>query len=61
MTLEQKHPQLVQEFERGNFVVHKSNRQFSAEAIDQADNQDNAVIRADGGTIGVTENPSALR
>ena len=30
-------------------------------AIDQAHEQANAVIKADGGAIGVTENPSALR
>ncbi|KAJ8415350.1 hypothetical protein AAFF_G00423300 [Aldrovandia affinis] len=34
VTLEQKHPQLAQEFQSGNFVVHKSSRQFSAMAID---------------------------
>ena len=36
MTLEQKHPQLAQEFQSGNFVVHKSSRRFSAMVIDQA-------------------------
>ncbi|KAJ8406047.1 hypothetical protein AAFF_G00309350 [Aldrovandia affinis] len=61
VTLEQKHPQLAQEFQSGNFVVHKSSRQFSAMAIDQAHEQANAVIEADGGAIGVTEDPSALR
>jgi len=61
VTLEQKHPQLAQEFQSGNFVVHKSSRQFSAMAIDQAHEQTNAVIKADGGVIGVTEDPSALR
>ncbi|KAJ8351073.1 hypothetical protein AAFF_G00156320 [Aldrovandia affinis] len=48
VTLEQKHPQLAQEFQSGNFVVHKSSRQFSAMAIDQAHEQANAVIKADG-------------
>ena len=61
VTLEQKHPQLAQEFQSGNFVVHKSSRQFSAVAIDQAHEQANAVIKADGGAIGMTEDPSALR
>ena len=61
VTLGQKHPQLAQEFQSGNFVVHKSSRQFSAMAIDQAHEQANAVIKADGGAIGVTEDPSALR
>ena len=61
MTLKQKHPQLAQEFQSGKFVVHKSSREFSAMAIDQAHEQANAVIKADGGAIGVTEDPSALR
>ena len=59
--MEQKHPQLAVEFHNGKFVVHKSSRQFSAMAIDQAHEQANAVIKGDGGAIGVTEDPSALR
>ena len=61
VTLEQKHPQLAHDFQNGKFVIHKSSRQFSAIAIDQAHEQANAVIKADGGAIGVTEDPSALR
>lgn len=49
------------EFNKGNFVVHKSAREFSAIAIDQAHEQANAVIKGDGGVIGITEDPSALR
>ena len=45
----------------GNFVVHKTKRDFSAFALDQAYEQANVVIRSDGGAIGITENPSALR
>ena len=44
-----------------NFVVHKSRRDFSALAIDQAHEQNNAVIKGDGGAIGLTEDPGALR
>jgi len=36
MLLEEAHPQLAAEFHSGKFVVHKSNREFSALAIDQA-------------------------
>lgn len=61
MSLEQHHPQVAREFHNGNFVVHKSCREFSAIAIDQAHEQANAVIKGDGGAIGVTEDPSALR
>lgn len=42
-------------------MVHKTHRPFSAMALDQAHEQNNAIIKADGGAIGVTEDPSALR
>ncbi|KAJ8046459.1 hypothetical protein HOLleu_05133 [Holothuria leucospilota] len=61
VTLEEKHPQVAQEFHNGKFVIHKSNREFSGMAIDQAHEQANAVIKADGGAIGIKEDPSALR
>ena len=55
MSLEQHHPQVAREFRCGNFVVHKSHRKFSALAIDQVHEQANALIKGDGGVIGVTE------
>ncbi|KAK4304447.1 hypothetical protein Pmani_023602 [Petrolisthes manimaculis] len=55
------HPQIKSEFSKGNFVVHKSKRRFSALAIDQAHEHANAVIKGEGGAIGITEDPSALR
>ena len=58
LTLEHKHLQLAREFECGKFVVHKTSRHFSGIAIDQAHEQTNAVIKGDGGAIGLT---SALR
>jgi len=35
-------------------------RVFSALPIDQAHEQNNALIKGDGGAVGLTENPSAL-
>jgi len=61
MSLEQHHPQVTREFRSGNFVEHKSHREFSALGIDQAHDQANALIKGDGGVIDVTEDPSALR
>ncbi len=61
MSLEQQHPEVAREFHNGNFVVHKSKNPFSALAIDQAHEQHNAVIKGDGGAIGLTEDPAALR
>ena len=61
VSLEQAHPQLSKEFHQGKFVVHKTHRQFSGLAIDQAHEQANAIVKGDGGAIGITEDPSALR
>ncbi|KAJ8364285.1 hypothetical protein SKAU_G00131160 [Synaphobranchus kaupii] len=61
LTLHQIRPELALEFHNGKFVVHKSSREFSAMAIDQAHEQANALIKGDGGAVGVTEDPSALR
>ena len=61
LRLKETHPQIRTEFLKGNFVVHKSSREFSALAIDQAHEHANAVIKGEGGAIGVTEDPSALR
>ena len=60
-TLGETHPQLAHAFQRAAFVVHKSSRDLSAIAIDQAHEQANVVIKADGGAIDVTEDHSALR
>ncbi|VDI74380.1 Hypothetical predicted protein, partial [Mytilus galloprovincialis] len=46
---------------RGNFVVNKTEKKFSCMAIDQAHEQNNACVKADGGAVGLTENPGALR
>ena len=61
MSLDLQHPEVARDFHKGNFVVHKSEREFSALAIDQAHEQNNAIIKGDGGAIGLTEDPAALR
>ena len=60
-SLPQLHPQIHEEFEHGNFTLAKTNAPFSAMAIDQAHEQNNAAVKGDGGAIGLTQNPSALR
>ena len=52
MCLEKQHPCVAREFPQGNFAVHKSDRNFSAMATDQAQEQNNTVIKGDGGAIG---------
>ena len=61
LTLEERHPSIAEAFHAGKFVVHKTERNFSGLAIDQAHEQANAVIKGDGGAVGITEDPSALR
>ena len=61
LTLEKRHPQIAEAFHAGMFVVHKSGRKFLGMAIDQAHEQANAIIKGDGGAVGITEDPSALR
>ncbi|CAE1246682.1 unnamed protein product [Acanthosepion pharaonis] len=61
ISLEKQHHEVAREFHNGNFVVHKTDRKFSAMAIDQAHEQNNAVIKVDGEAVSLTEDPSALR
>ena len=49
------------QFEKGLFTVHKTPRRFSAIAINQAHEQNNGMVKGDGGAVGLTENISALR
>lgn len=60
-TLHKSHASVYQEFTSGAFTVHKSTNVFSAIALDHAHEQKNPSIRGEGGAVGLTENPSALR
>jgi hypothetical protein len=55
------HPPMHKEFSDGKFVVYKSKAPFSSIAIDQAHEQNNALVKGDGGAVGLTENAAALR
>lgn len=59
--LPNKHPHILKEFNAGKFTVQKSIRIFSSIPIDQAHEQNNAIIKGDGGAVGLTDNPAALR
>ena len=60
LNLKQSHPDVEQQFRDGNFAVDMSNKRFSAMSIDQAHEQMNAVIKGDGGVVGITESETAL-
>lgn len=59
--LKDTHPCVYDQFLKGNFAVKKTTHNFSAIAIDQAHEQNNASVKGDGGAVGLTENPAALR
>ncbi|KAK3737220.1 hypothetical protein QZH41_001820 [Actinostola sp. cb2023] len=61
VALDRTHPHVFNEFNKGNFTVKKSSNRFSAIAIDHAHEQSNACVKGDGGAVGLTENPAALR
>ena len=58
--LPKRHHVVAKEFNEGKFVVHKTRQVFSGIPIDQAHEQNNALIKGDGGAVGLTNNPSAL-
>ena len=59
--LPKTHPDVYKEFNAGHFAVQKTKRTFFSIAIDQAHEQNNALVKGDGGAVGLTDNPSALR
>ena len=61
INLSKIHPEIASQFNKGNFVVNKTGRVFSSMAIDQAHKQNNAAVKSDGGAVGLTQNPEALR
>ncbi|KAE8742548.1 hypothetical protein FOCC_FOCC011900 [Frankliniella occidentalis] len=58
--LQDSHPGIYREFQRGLFVARTTGRAFSAMGLDQAHEQLNARIKGDGGMIGITESQSSL-
>ena len=59
--IETRHPLMAQEIKNCHFAMHSTGKRFSAIAIDQAHEQNNKMIKGDGGAICLTEDPSALR
>lgn len=60
LLLEKIHPDIYGKFVSGFFTVAKSQRKFSSIAIDQAHEQLNAVIKGDGGAVGLTSSDISL-
>lgn len=51
INMETLHPSLYEEFKAGRFVARLSTRDFSAVALDQAHEQQNAKLKGDGGAL----------
>ena len=54
-------PEPIQEEFKKFWVINKSSNKFSCIPVDQAHEQNNAILKGSGGIIGLTENPSAFR
>jgi len=61
VALSHLHPQIYEEFLKGHFTVQKTNYSFLKFAITQSSEQNNAVVKDDGGAVGLTESPAALQ
>ena len=59
-SLEWEIPSVAAEFRKGHFVLQKSYRPFSSIPIDQTHEQNNKIVKGDGGAIGFTERSSQL-
>ena len=59
-TLERDHNETCKAFKKGFFTVRKTNCVFPNMGIDQAHDQNNKILKADGGVIGILDNPTAL-
>ena len=59
-TLDEFAPSLFKHFLDGHFTVKKTNNNFSNIAIDQAHDQNNKLVKIDGGAVGILDSPRAL-
>lgn len=60
-TLKQRCPDVYNHFMHGAFTSNKTGHAFSSIGLDQAHEHLNAQVKGDGGAIGLTEDPGALR
>ena len=60
-SLQERCQDVFREFKRGAFTANKTGHTFSAISLDQAHEQINALVKGNGGAVGLTENPGELR
>ena len=61
LQLQSRCPDVYADFVGGNFVTRKISHKFSSLAHDQVHEQQNTIVKGDGGIIGITENEAALK
>jgi len=54
MNQQQNSPDVYEQLDKGQSVLNESPRQFSGLALDQAHVHNNAIVKADGGAVGIT-------
>ena len=59
-TLHTRCPDVYREFCLGKFTIRKTKRPYSRMPIDESHEQNNTIVKGDGGAVGLTENPAAL-
>ena len=59
-TLERDHNETHKAFKKGFFTVRKTNCVFSNMGINQAHEQNNKILKTDGGVFVILDNPTAL-
>lgn len=56
-----RNAEINKNFNEGNFAVHRTSKVFSAIGIDQAHEQNNTLVKGDGGVIGLTQDDASLQ
>ena len=59
--IKSERPELYNLLEKGVFTANKTNKRFSAIHLDQNHEQMNDILKHNGGIVGLTENPQALK
>ena len=52
---ETEFPAIAAKFKNSNFEVNENNHAFSSLPVDQANEQNNTIVKRDGGAIGLRE------
>ena len=55
-----KYPSIFEEFKRSYFTIKNGNRKFSNIGVDQGHEQNNQMIKIEGGAVGIFDNPKTL-